>query len=106
MDPIVLRDPEEARRFLLQGLWFQRAMHPGAATVPHALEWALIIADAGQPLPPTGVVADLGHVALGRDRESRSRKDPVQIPGIPPSLMRTYEDHVLGKIYADWTFER
>ena len=22
------------------------------------------------------------------------------------NLVRTYEDHVLGKIYADWTFSR
>jgi hypothetical protein len=106
MDPVILRDPEAARQFLLQGLWFQRAMHPGVATVPHALEWSLAIADAGQPLPPVGFVADLGHVALGKDREGRAHKESVTLPGVPPGLIRTYEDHVLGKIYADWTFER
>ena len=26
--------------------------------------------------------------------------------GLPSSLLRTYEDHVLGKLYADWTFSR
>src|SRR5262249_30976818 len=86
MNPIVLRDPDEARHFLLQGLWFQRAIHPGVATVSRALNWALTIADAGQPLPPTGFVADLGHVAFGLDRERRTRRDAVQIPGLPPNF--------------------
>src|SRR5262249_9571710 len=27
-------------------------------------------------------------------------------PGLPPGLTRTYEDYVLGKLYADWTFAR
>ena len=33
-------------------------------------------------------------------------KEPLHVPGWPPALGRTYEDHVLGKLYADWTFER
>ncbi len=105
MSVIVLRDPDEAQRFLLQGLWFQRAVPPVAGTVKSALEWALEIAAGGQPLPPTGIVADFGHAAYGSDREARPR-DHIQIPGLPPGLMRTYEDHVLGKLYADWSFER
>ena len=28
------------------------------------------------------------------------------MPVLPISLLRTYEDHVLGKLYADWTFSR
>ena len=60
----------------------------------------------GQPLPPVGVVADLGHAAFGADRDARAPREPVVIPGLPPALMRTYEDHVLGKVYADWSFER
>ena len=27
-------------------------------------------------------------------------------PGLPINLVRTYEDHVLGKFYADWSFGR
>lgn len=102
----VLRDPDEAQRFLLQGLWLQRAVPPTATNVRHVLEWALEIAGGGQPLPPIGVVADLGHAAFGADRDTRAARDPVAIPGLPPALMRTYEDHVLGKVYADWSFER
>ena len=106
MTVAILRDPDEAQRFLLQGLWLQRAIPPTAATVRHVLEWAQEIAAGGQPLPPTGVVADLGHAAFGADREAGASRDHLFIPGLPPALMRTYEDHVLGKVYADWSFER
>src|SRR5438270_623657 len=47
-----LRDPDEARRFLFQGLWLQRSVPPAAATVRPTLERAWEIASAGHPLPP------------------------------------------------------
>src|SRR5262245_59289412 len=99
MNVVILRDPDEAQRFLLQGLWLQRAVPPAANNVRHALEWALEIAAGGQTLPPIGVIADLGHAALGADRDPRASRDPVAVPGLPPALMRTYEDYVLGKVY-------
>src|SRR4051794_36758521 len=102
----ILRDPEQAQRFLLQGLWLQRAMPPAAATVKHILEWALEITAGGQPLLPLGVIADFGHAAYGADHDARVSREQPTIPGLPSTLMRTYEDHVLGKIYADWSFER
>jgi hypothetical protein len=105
-DPIILRDPDEAQRFLLQGLWLQRAVPPAASTVRLALEWALEITAGGQPLPPIGVVADVGHAAFGADRDARARREFLSPPGLPPSLLPNYEDHVLGKFYADWSFER
>jgi hypothetical protein len=33
-------------------------------------------------------------------------KEAHPVPGWPPALGRSYEDHVLGKLYSDWTFER
>jgi hypothetical protein len=99
-----LRDPSEARTFLRQGLWWQRAVPVTAATVRPALEWAMEVASAGQPLPPVGFLADLGHVALALDLDARAARSAVVAPSLPINLLRTYEDHVLGKIYADWTF--
>ena len=32
--------------------------------------------------------------------------DFPEIPGLPAGLARTYEDHVLGKFYADGSFSR
>jgi hypothetical protein len=101
-----LRSTDEATRFLQQGLWLQRVQPPSAATVRPALEWTLELASAGDPLPPVGVVADVGHVALGADREIHPARESLTIPGWPAGLARTYEDHVLGKFYADWSLER
>ena len=100
-----LRDSEEARRFLLQGLWWQRVLPPRAGRVRPVLEWALEIASAGRDLPPLGFLADLGHVALGQGQDTASARE-VPPPFLPINLLRTYEDHVLGKFYADWTFSR
>ncbi len=106
MEPVIFRDADVARQYLLQGLCFQRALPPTAATVTRALTWSLTIADAGQPLPPIGFVADVGHAALGTDQRGRTRHQFFNVPGWPAGLARIYEDHVLGKMYADWTFER
>jgi hypothetical protein len=104
MNPHELRDPDEARLFLLQGLWLQRVLPPAPAALRAALEWSLEIAASGQPLPPVGFVADLGHVAFGLDWQARANRDDRPVPGVPAALLRAYEDHVLGKLYTDWTF--
>jgi hypothetical protein len=108
MERYELRDLRETRLFLLQGLWLQRVLPPTAETLRPALDWGLELAQEGHPLPPIGVVADMGHLAFGLDWEAqaRARSERVAVPGLPPTLMRTYEDHVLGKLYTDWTFAR
>jgi hypothetical protein len=99
-----LRNLDDARRFLLQGLWLQRVLPPVPATVRSALEWCLEIASAGQPLPPPGFVADAGHVAFGMDDQPKTHPDDRPVHGVAPGLLRAYEDHVLGKLYVDWSF--
>ena len=101
-----LRDLAEARRFLQAGLWLQRVVPPAAPTVRSILEWSLEVAANGHPLPPIGFVADLGHVALLADRGASSARTAAPAVGLPHGLARTYEDHVLGKVYADYHFER
>jgi hypothetical protein len=109
MTVIELRDLDEARRFVLQGLWLQKLIYPPApANLRTYLEWALEIASAGDPLPPVGFVADVGAAALGLDRGER-RSTAAEAPLTSDedrTILRQYEDYVLGKIYADWTFER
>jgi hypothetical protein len=105
-----LRHSEEARRFLLQGLWWQRVLPPRPDRVRPVLEWALEIASAGQELPPLGFLADIGHVAFGEsvnEPEALATAIPsLTLPARSTVLLRTYEDHVLGKFYADSTFGR
>jgi len=105
MDTVELRDAASAREYLLQGFWFQRVLKPTAATMKPSLEWALEVASSGQPLLPLGFLADLGSIAFGTET-GKLAKDAPAIPGWPAGAARTYEDFLLGKIYADWTFER
>jgi hypothetical protein len=100
-----LRDSEEARRYLLEGLWWQRALPPRADRVRAILAWAHEIVSRGHDLPPLGFLADLGQVAFGHDLDAPSTREAPP-PHLPIGLLRTYEDHVLGKFYADWTFSR
>lgn len=103
----IIRDTSDARRFLLQGLWWQRVLPPTSSTVRNILSWAKELVSIGYALPPIGFLADLGHVTYGEDWENRiGRESTTTVPNLPINLLRTYEDHVLGKIYADWTFGR
>lgn len=103
---IEVRDQEIARRFLLQGLWLQRVNAPEPGRLRPILEWSLEIASSGDPLPPVGLVGDLGHLAFDLIEDRKTAPEAPAAPGFPAALARTYEDHVLGKLYADWTFER
>jgi hypothetical protein len=99
-----LRDQEQARIFCEQSLWLARAVAPSAGMVAPVIGLALEMADAGEPWPPFGVLADIGRLALepdvGRDREI------APMGWLSDELTRTYEDHVLGKLYTDSSFER
>ncbi len=110
MSRYTLRDSDDARRFLLEGWWWQRALPPRSDRVRAVLQWALEIVSAGHDLPPIGFLADLGHVALGESANEPEASAPaipsLTLPARWMTLLRTYEDHVLGKFYADWTFSR
>ena len=100
-----LRNPDEARTYLLQSLWLARVVTPDVSTVEAVLRWALEITSEGAPLPPLGFVSDVGYAALGNIRDfDHSSHDAAG--EFDPSLLRKYEDYVIGKLYADMTFER
>lgn len=100
-----LRNPEDARHHLLGGIWLSRVAAPVAATLPRVLECALALAGEGHPLPPLGFVADVALLAMGT-HEAPPPSPVGELPGIPAGLVRQYEDYVLGKLYADLSFER
>jgi hypothetical protein len=102
---VELRDLDQARLYLVQGLWLQRAVAPVPGRLESILEWMLEIVSSGQPLPAPGFVADLGHCIYSPLMLAR-REELRNIPGLPQGLLRIYEDYVLGKIYGDPAFER
>ncbi|MFL5327877.1 MAG: hypothetical protein ACJ8C4_03095 [Gemmataceae bacterium] len=99
-----LRSPDEIRRYLLHGLCLQQAAAPTPTAVRPILEWARELASEGHPVPPLGFVGDLGRIALGLDRAAARTTNTSQV--LPASLVRSYEDYVLSKLYSDPLFER
>ena len=109
MNVIEIRDLDEARCFVLQGFWLQKVISPPSLpNLRSFLEWSLEIASSGDPLPPVGFVADVGAAAFGLDRGEKRSAAPAAAPltDDEKNVLRQYEDYVLGRIYADWTFER
>jgi vWA domain found in the FtsH ternary systems/N-terminal helical region fused to the FtsH ternary system vWA domain len=99
-----LRDAEEASRILGQSFLLQRLHPPTAGALAGVLEWALDSVGAGVPIPPLGVLADLGNLLL-KPHES-SVRNTTQIAGWSDRLALAYEDLVLGKWLADSSLER
>ncbi len=101
---IELRDPADVRQYLLQGFCLQRIALPRADLFATVCDWALALAAEGEPVPPIGFVADIGHAifrgATGIHVESNA------IPGWPVELIRAYDDTVLNRLLADAMFGR
>lgn len=114
-----IRDPLQARQHVLQSLWLSRHVALSERSVSRTLDWCVEIASEGAPLPLSGFVCDVGHIALGTLREpdaklantvSGARRDTAsqfdQMSYWDAADARKYEDYVLGKLYADMMFER
>jgi hypothetical protein len=100
-----IRDPVEARQHVLQSLWLSRIVPPTQNNVPLTLRWCRQILRDGSPLPPIGFVADMGNIAIGAIRDHTGSEE-FQGAGANKVLARRYDDYVLGKLYADMSFER
>lgn len=99
-----LRQPEQIRHYVTAGLWFARAAPLTPTTVANTLRWLLCLSSEGHAVPPSGFFADVGYLVLGTQEESLASS--VELPDVEAGLLRRYEDYVLGKLYADLSFER
>lgn len=106
MEPIELRDLDAARDFVLQSAMLQRVGEPRSGGLRAALEWSLVIAASGQPLPPVGFVGDLGQILCGSECDWRPRRRSTDPVGLPAGVARAYEDLVLGHCVIDESLAR
>jgi len=97
-----IRDPVQARIYVLQGLWLPRAFAPHPKWVKASLSWAFETLSEGYPVPPLGLIADIGYAALTPHGGLNQRLR--EIPGFDSSLALQYEDYVLGKLSLDKSF--
>src|SRR5690606_16003356 len=103
---IELRDSAQARRYLLQGLWLSRLVPPSIESLGTSLQLALDLLAAGDPLPPLGLVSDVGQLVLEAAHHTDHAQHSELDLGLAPEIVQRYEDYVLGKLYADGGFER
>lgn len=101
-----LRDPDQTRRLLVQGVWLSRVRPPSAATLRTTIRYALEVVSAGHPMPPPGFIADLGNLLFDTEWATRSQRELPTLPNVSPSLICSYEDRVLGKFDSDQRFGR
>jgi hypothetical protein len=101
------RNLDEGRRWAVQSLWQMHAAQPSAETLAAAVDGALQMITAGAPLPPLSLVADVGRIVLGgAGAPVPQRERGGAAAGLEPGLVREYEDYVLGRFYADLSFQR
>lgn len=108
--PIEIRDPQLARDWVRQGLCLAAIQPFTGPQIARTLAWCMELVSEQWPLPPVGIVADLGRL-LGRDGY-----DPFASRAHHASLLSAngkrfpwharYEDYVVGKALADSSFER
>ena len=82
MATIEIRNRDDARKFILQGLWLQQTVSPPVPwLIKDVLTWSMELANGGNSLPPIGFVADIGIEVFQLDRgENRSNIGGDDLP--------------------------
>ncbi len=98
-----LRDRELATQWIAAGHSLTRLPEGAGASSRGMPMWIPdLLAEHGS-LPPVGVVTDIGQLFAGR-----SLRETAPLPAVSPRLrgaLRSYEDHVLGRLGASPVFE-
>jgi hypothetical protein len=97
---LVLRQRDEALRWLLGGLALARLGGRGGRAMLSSAEWLLRAVGELAALPPPGVIADLGHLLTGGSRWQREETPPSP-DGRLRQALSAYQDHVLDRLLAD-----
>lgn len=101
---VELRDRHAAEDWLRAGFCLTRLEPPSAAHVGRAAPWVLAAQEECGALPPVGVIADLGRLLTGGSRDAANTA--IHVPdGRLRSMVRLYEDQVLGRLASDSNLE-
>ncbi len=101
---VELRDRGAAEDWLRAGFCLTRLEVPSAAHVGRAAPWVLAAQEECGALPPVGVIADLGRLLTGGTRDVSHTA--IHVPdGRLRSMVRLYEDQVLGRLASDSNLE-
>jgi hypothetical protein len=97
---LVLRQRDEALRWLLGGLALARLGGQGGHAALSGAEWLIRAVGELAALPPPGVIADLGHLLTASARWQREEAPHLGDARLRQALA-AYQDHVLDRLLAD-----
>lgn len=106
MPVVEVRESDTVRKYVLQGLWLRSLGSVSTDNVSQTLDWLMNLAASDEPVPPAGIVTDVSQLIFGHAAEFVARNSDQSEGFLPDELRGPYEDYVLGKLYADGTFER
>jgi len=93
---VELRDRQQAQAWVAAGMSLSR-LAPIEESATIAAAWLIEAVSETGRLPPAGVVLDLGKLFSGHPLR---RSTPLPAAPVLRAALRSYEDHVLGRIEA------
>lgn len=100
-----LRDESTVLDWLAAGVACVREATADPARLTLWLDVLATIIGSGEPVPAFGMLADITSIATG-DVTTLARRSAVDRNPLPATLVRRYDDHVLGRLHVDATFQR
>lgn len=100
-----IRDPEQAQAFLYESFLGARLAEWTPLQFQKTMQCCAEILSEGNPIPVAGFVADILAMAAGATSVDSESLDHG-FSGFGNALCAQYEDQVIGKLFADMSFER
>jgi hypothetical protein len=100
-----LRDESAVLDWLAAGVACVRETPAVPARMTLWLDVLVTMVGSGEPVPAFGILADITSIAIG-DVATLARRAAVDSNPLPATLVRRYDDHVLGRLHVDAAFQR
>lgn len=103
--PRDLRDESAVLDWLAAGISSLREVPLTPARLTLWLDVLTAMVASGEAAPPFGFLADVVSIAVG-DIARTARRTASENHVVPATLIRRYDDHVLGRLHVDPAFQR
>ena len=100
-----IRETEEARSLLLESFLTLRLTKPTSSTLQTTMVCCAEMLSEGNPIPLVGLVSDILQLVDGATTSEVGNRE-ADFSGLDHAMVCRYEDQVIGKLFADMSFER
>lgn len=104
--PRDLRDESTVLDWLAAGVISLRETPPTPERLAQWLDVLAAVVASGSEVLPFGVLADIVSIVVGDVSPAVARRRTLESHPVPATLVRRYEDHVLGRLHVDPAFQR